>query len=102
MRDDRKRKRSWREIDRKKDRSAHRQDEPAPGKRPKRGAASASRSHRSTLDQLFDSGKIGELVQQRDAETGTRATSTGPSRRKLFEQAHFVFVERVCFAGANT
>ncbi|MFH2005925.1 MAG: hypothetical protein ABI333_04970 [bacterium] len=86
MSDDRKRTRSWREIDRKKDRSAHRQDEPAPGQRPKRGQASASRSHRSTLDQLFDSGKIGELVQQRNAETGAPAKSTGASRRKLTEQ----------------
>jgi hypothetical protein len=86
MSDDRKRKRSWREIDRNKDRSAHRQESPG-GTRGPKGQAAASRSHRSALDRLFYSGKVGELVKQRDQETGVTAEDPdGPSRRSLIQQ----------------
>jgi hypothetical protein len=84
--DDRpRRKKSWREIDRQKDRSAHRKEEPKPGPGRRRGG-DPSRSHRAALDHLFDSGKIGELVQQRDAATGVSPDEAGPSRRKLSQQ----------------
>lgn len=84
MSDDRKRKRSWREIDRNRDRSAHRQDSPSDHPRGARGQAAASRSHRSALDRLFYSGKVGELVNKRDRETGVAAEDPdGPSRRSL-------------------
>jgi hypothetical protein len=83
MTDDRKRKRSWREIDRNKDRSAHRAEPAAPHRGP-RSPVAASRSHRSALDHLFSSGKVGELVKQRDQQTGVAAEDPdGPSRRSL-------------------
>lgn len=87
MSDDRKRKRSWREIDRKKDGSSHRSESPPGQPRGPKGKAAASRSHRNALDRLFTSGKVGELVKKRDAETGVEATDPdGPSRRALAEK----------------
>jgi hypothetical protein len=80
-----KRKKSWREIDRKKDRSAHRQEEPAAGRGRRRSPAGQSRSHRAALDRLFDSGGIGDLVRKQDEQTGRApdGESKGPSRRQL-------------------
>ncbi len=87
MSDDRKRKRSWREIDRNKDRSDHRQESGSGQPRGAKGQAAASRSHRSALDQLFNSGKVGDLVKKRDLETGVAADDPdAPSRRKLTER----------------
>jgi len=87
MSDDRKRKRSWRDIDRNKDKSSHRSDAPSGHPRGPRGQAAASRSHRNALDRLFNSGKVGELVKKRDAETGVVAEDPdGPSRRSLAEK----------------
>jgi len=65
MSDDDRPRRSWREIDRNKDRSAHRRDErpEQKGKGPRR-----EKSYRATLDRLFDSGKIAELVEQKTGE----------------------------------
>jgi len=77
-----KRKKSWKEIDRQRDRSQHRRDDRPSGRSSRRGV-DASRSHRSALDQLFSSGKIGELVRKRDEETGVDASSRGPSRQRL-------------------
>lgn len=81
-----KRKKSWREIDRQKDRSAHRREEPAAGGRPRRSPVSQSRSHRAALDRLFDSGDIGEIVRKKEAsQAAADATESaqGPSRRQL-------------------
>ncbi len=89
MSDDRKRKRSWREIDRNKDRSDQRQGTGSGSGHPRgpKGQAAASRSHRSALDQLFNSGKVGDLVKKRDLETGVTADDPDePSRRKLTEK----------------
>jgi hypothetical protein len=87
MSDDRKSKRTWREIDRNKDRSDHRSEPGSGQKRGPKGQAAASRSHRSALDQLFNSGKVGDLVKKRDLETGVTADDPdAPSRRKLTEQ----------------
>jgi hypothetical protein len=55
-------KKSWREIDRKKDRSAHRQEEKAPGGGPRRQRS--QKSYRAALDRLFESGRIGELIEK--------------------------------------
>lgn len=64
MSDDERPRRSWREIDRNKDRSAHRKEErPEGGGR--RGGPRRERSYRAALDRLFDSGKIAELVEQK-------------------------------------
>jgi hypothetical protein len=78
------RKKSWKEIDQQRDRSAHRREQPGAAGR-KRGG-DPSRGHRAALDQLFDSGQISELVRQRDEQTGVQADAAGPSRRKLSEQ----------------
>ncbi len=87
MSDDRKRKRSWRDIDRNKDKSAHRSESGAGRPRGPKGQAAASRSHRSALDRLFNSGKVGELVKKRDEEMGVAASDPdGPSRRSLTEK----------------
>jgi len=68
MSDEERPRRSWREIDRNKDRSSHRRedrrDAPA-GRGPRR-----EKSYRATLDRLFDSGKIGALVEQKTGVTG--------------------------------
>ncbi len=80
-----KRKKSWKEIDRQRDRSQHRRDEPQSGGRGRRGG-DPSRSHRAALDQLFSSGKISELVKQRDEETGVTPDQAGPTRRELGER----------------
>lgn len=69
MSDDDRPRRSWREIDRNKDRSAHRQEErPEPGQR--RGGARQKRSYRAALDRLFETGKIADLVEQKTGEKG--------------------------------
>lgn len=76
-----KRKKSWKEIDRQRDRSDHRRDDRPSGHASRGG--DGSRSHRSALDKLFSSGKIADLVKKRDQETGVEAEPAGPSRRNL-------------------
>jgi hypothetical protein len=70
MSDDERPKRSWREIDRRKDRSAHRQedrrDQEGRGPRGQR----RERSYKAALDRLFESGKIAELVEQKGGGGG--------------------------------
>ena len=66
MSEDRPRK-SWREIDQNKDKSAHRRDErPEWGSGPRRQRS--QKSYRSKLDQLFDSGKIGKLLDANESD----------------------------------
>jgi hypothetical protein len=75
MSDDDRPRKSWREIDRGKDRSTHRrEDRPDPGQR--RGAR-RERSYRAKLDRLFDSGKIGDLVEQKAPGTDAKGEETG-------------------------
>jgi hypothetical protein len=64
MSDDERPRKSWRDIDKMRDRSAHRHDERAPGAERKRGPGS-QKSYRAALDRLFETGKIAELVEQR-------------------------------------
>jgi hypothetical protein len=64
MSDDRPR-RSWREIDRNKDRSSHRKEERPEGQN--RGGRQ-KQSYRAALDRLFDSGKIADLVEAKTGE----------------------------------
>ncbi|MFH1130608.1 MAG: hypothetical protein V1754_04695 [Pseudomonadota bacterium] len=63
MDDDRPRK-SWREIDKAKDRSAHRKEE-----RPAHGGGKSTKrtqqSYRATLDRLFESGRVGQLIEKK-------------------------------------
>lgn len=81
MSDERPRK-SWREIDRGRDRSKHRQEDRSRGEGPRRGPRS-EKSYRAALDRLFDSGKIADIV---DPKTGGRSGEDGEqgeSRIKL-------------------
>jgi len=63
MSDDERPRKSWREIDKQKDRSQHRKEE-KPVVEKKRGPGS-QKSYRSQLDRLFETGKIADLVAQR-------------------------------------
>lgn len=61
MSDDERPRKSWREIDRQKDRSTHRREE-KPGADERRKKPQQLKSYRAQLDRLFDSGKIADLV----------------------------------------
>ncbi len=76
MSDDDRPRKSWREIDKGRDHSSHRQDE-----RPQGGRQNAqkNRSYRAALDRLFDSGKIADLVEER--VPGTKAAVAGGEDR---------------------
>lgn len=63
MSDDRPRK-SWRDIDKMRDKSRHRDDRDGPVGLGPRGQRS-QKSYRAALDRLFESGRIGELVDQK-------------------------------------
>jgi hypothetical protein len=88
MADDDRPKRSWREIDQMRDRSAQRREAPAARGGGGQGSAVRSQSHRALLDRLFTSGAIGEYVKQRNEQTAVpgeaEADAPGrPSRRAL-------------------
>ena len=72
--------RNWRDVDRKKDQSAHRQDG-----RPAAGNAQrpiSQKGYRAALDRLFDSGRIGSLVEQSGSPSkDADANSTGDDSR---------------------
>ena len=70
MSDDERPRRSWREIDRNKDRSSHRKEERRDSD-DRRGGPRRERSYRAALDRLFDSGKIAELVEQKAPSSGS-------------------------------
>jgi hypothetical protein len=75
MSDDEERPRkSWREIDNARDRSAHRREERPGGAERKRGPGS-QKSYRATLDRLFETGKIAELVDGPGASEGPESES---------------------------
>jgi len=78
MSDEERPRKSWREIDKAKDRSRHRQeDRPV---RERRSGPGSQKSYRATLDRLFKTGKIAELVEQR--APGTTGESGGETRLK--------------------
>ena len=86
MSDDDRPRKSWREIDKARDGSSHRRDE-RPGGSSGRGAKGRSqKSYRSALDRLFDSGKIGDLVQQKDPTAKKPEPEGGESRLKLHKK----------------
>lgn len=64
MSDEERPRKSWREIDRGRDRSSHRREEHVPQEGRKRGPGS-QKSYRAALDRIFSSGKMGELVAER-------------------------------------
>lgn len=67
MSDDKPR-RSWRDLDRQRDRSTHRREEPRQGG-PARHERS-QKSYRATLDRLFESGKISKLLDDPSPTAG--------------------------------
>jgi hypothetical protein len=71
MGDDERPRKSWREIDKAKDRSAHRQEE-RPDFEDKRKGAQRKKSYKAALDRLFDSGKIADLVEAQTALAGKK------------------------------
>lgn len=78
MSDDDRPKRSWREIDRRKDGSSHRREERRDvGGRGPRGPR-REKSYKAALDRLFDSGKIADLVEEK---SGGAADSQGGENR---------------------
>lgn len=64
MSEDERRRKSWREIDQQRDRSAQRREERPAGATPRGGRG--QQSYRAALDRLFDSGRIGQLVAAQD------------------------------------
>ena len=85
MSDDTKRKRSWREIDSMRDKSAHRRVE-RPGTEPSRRRG--NKSYKSELDQLFDKGVASSRIQSVMKEMGqtTGAEEQNPEKTKLVRQ----------------
>lgn len=79
MSDDERRKKSWKEIDRARDGSGGRGDERRGDERRQRGGRS-QKSYRAALDRLFNSGKIGELVEER---SGAEQSSESEAAVKL-------------------
>lgn len=59
---------SWKEIDRARDGSGHRDDRDRPSPGGPRRTQRSQKSYRAALDRLFDSGKIGALMPK-DGET---------------------------------
>lgn len=85
MRDDDRPKKSWREIDKTRDRSTHRRDDrPGGGLKP-RGPRS-QKSYRAALDRLFDSGKIGDLVEEKAPSSGDAPAEGGENRFKALRK----------------
>jgi hypothetical protein len=75
MSDEERPRKSWREIDNARDRSAHRREErPAGAAERKRGPGS-QKSYRATLDRLFETGKIADLVRGPGASDGPESES---------------------------
>ena len=85
MSDEERPRKSWREIDRGRDRSAHRRDEKPAQEGRKRGPGS-QKSYRAALDRLFTSGKIGELVAERAPGALPGADADDENRLKLLQR----------------
>ena len=78
------RRKSWREIDQAKDGSGGSSRGGSGRERSSQGQRS-QKSYRATLDRLFDSGKIGELVEQQSSSK-TEPKPGDESRIKLLRK----------------
>lgn len=76
MSDDERPRKSWREIDKAKDRSVHRKEERSAFEDRRKGAH-RKKSYKAALDRLFESGKIADLVE---AQVGGGAKGTKGAR----------------------
>lgn len=74
---------SWREIDKARDGSSHREDRPDASMLSRKGSGRSQKSYRAALDRLFDSGKIADLVDQKEPEEAKPKDTQGESRIKL-------------------
>ena len=85
MSDDRKRKRSWREIDSMRDKSGHRRVE-RPGTEPSRRRG--NKSYKAELDQLFDKGVASSRIQgvMKEMSQSTGSEEQNPEKIKLIRQ----------------
>jgi hypothetical protein len=81
MSDDEKPRKSWREIDKNKDRSQHRKDEKPVVER-KKGPGS-QKSYRAQLDRLFETGKIADLVAAKQQGVEPGKAEAGENRVKM-------------------
>jgi hypothetical protein len=84
MSDDERPRKSWKEIDRQRDRSAHRKEERREGERTGKGPR-REKSYRAALDRLFETGKIAELVEQKAPGSG-ESKEHGESRIRMLAQ----------------
>jgi hypothetical protein len=62
MSDEERPRKSWREIDKARDHSAHRREERAAGATERKRGPGSQKSYRAALDRLFETGKIAQLV----------------------------------------
>lgn len=81
MSDDDRPRRSWREIDRAKDRSVHRKDERPEGIGGRQKGQRRERSYRAALDRLFESGKIADLMELQTGEKAGKGGDTQSANR---------------------
>lgn len=86
--DDRERDRpSWRDIDRRKDKSSH-IDRTDPYKKTRRGQRvdSSSKGYRAALDKLFDGGELPDRFQRLTKARDTLATGEGSPRQAALKR----------------
>ena len=87
MSDEDRPRKSWREIDKARDGSAHRKDErPDASMLTRRSSGRSQKSYRAALDRLFDSGKIADLVEKKDPTEAKPRDTDGESRLKLLKK----------------
>ncbi len=78
---------SWREIDKARDGSSHRKDRPDASMLSRKGSGRSQQSYRAALDRLFDSGKIADLVDQKEPdEARPKKDNQGESRIKMLRK----------------
>lgn len=74
-------KKSWKEIDRQREKGRS-QGEPRPNSR---RSQQSQKSYRAALDRLFETGKIGDLVQKQSEDSASEGSSS-ENRLKLLKE----------------
>lgn len=85
MRDDDRPRKSWRDIDKSKDRSQHRRDERPLDYGKKNKGPLSNKSYRAALDRLFDSGRIADLVEQQAPGGKSAPEESSENRIRLLQ-----------------
>ena len=86
MSDEDRPRKSWREIDKARDGSSHRKDRPDASMLTRRSSGRSQKSYRAALDRLFDSGKIADLVEQKDPSEAKPMDTEAESRLKMLRK----------------